>query len=409
MGHTMTSAGLVVPVESIQEAAIVPNATHAAVAAGAALLLFTAPFTGPDRAPAQTQSQTQNQGQDQAASGQTEPDAGAMSALATPPIGGAGAMPMDAVTIAEQVAPAVVSVINMKTVALAGSATPDASFGPPGEQGEGTGFIISDDGYIVTNQRVVADGDTFRVVLVDGEERDAELIGEDPVSDIAVIRIEGDVPGTVALGDSEAVKVGQPVLALGSPLGAFTNTVTMGIVSAIGRTYPEYFGPYTNLIQHDAAINPGNSGGPLIDAHGDVIGVNTLGIPEAQGIFFAVPSNSVRAVARELIERGEVVYPYFGVATLPLTDDIAAMLDVPVTEGAVVMDKVDPTSPAGIAGVRPDDVIVALDDHPITDEEPFIEVLFGYRPGDTVKATIQRGQRQLELTVTLAARDEAMP
>jgi 2-alkenal reductase len=383
-----------------QESAIVPRfapASGVALVAGLAVTLAAASIGGPVLAQSED-VQTQSQG--------SGVPSEALDRLSTPPAGGAGSMTMDAVAIAERVAPAVVSVINISAVK---AATPEPDWGgPPGQQGAGTGFIISEDGYIVTNQHVVDGGDTFEVVLSNGDTREARVVGQDPVSDIAVVRIAGPVPGVVALGDSDAVKVGQPVLALGSPLGAFTNTVTMGIVSAIGRTYPEYFGPYTNLIQHDSAINPGNSGGPLIDAHGDVIGVNTLGIPEAQGIFFAVPANSVRNVAVQLIQKGEVTYPYFGVATLPLTDDQAARLDVPISEGAVVIDDVDPMSPAGKAGVQPDDVIVAIDDKPITDEEPFIEVLFQYQPGDTVVMTIQRGQEQLEVTVTLADRSKSI-
>ncbi|MFM9107672.1 MAG: S1C family serine protease [Chloroflexota bacterium] len=349
--------------------------------------------------------QTQTQAEDEQAAG-AGADSDATRRLSLPPRPGAGSMPLDAVAVAEQVAPAVVSVINVRAVR---QATPDPFGGIPGMQGAGTGFIVSTDGYIITNQHVVDGGDRFEVILANGDAREASLVGGDPVSDIAVVRIDGPVPGMVALGDSDVVKVGQPVLALGSPLGAFTNTVTMGIVSALGRTYPEIFGPYTNLIQHDAAINPGNSGGPLIDANGDVIGVNTLGIPQAQGIFFAVPANSVRAVALKLIAKGEVTYPYFGVATVPLTDEFASRLDVPVTEGAVVIDDVDPASPAGRVGVRRDDVIIAIDDRPVTDEEPFIEVLFGYEPGDTVVVTVQRGQEKIEFTVELADRGKALP
>jgi 2-alkenal reductase len=370
------------PRPDAEESFIVPS-SRSALIAGLALFTLAAPLTVAQ-----------------------DPDPEVVLRLSTPPAGSAVGLQMDAVTVAERVAPAVVSVFNIRM--LRESATPLPGMSPE-TRGAGTGFIISSDGYIVTNQHVVDRGTSFRVVLSNGEERDAVVVGEDPVSDIAVIRIEGEVPGTVALGDSDGIRVGQPVLALGSPLGAFTNTVTQGIVSALGRTYPEFFGPYTNLIQHDAAINPGNSGGPLIDANGDVIGVNTLGIPEAQGIFFAVPSNSVRSVAIDLIETGKVTYPYFGVATRPLTDEQVARLDVPVRQGAVVMDSVDSESPAGRAGVMPDDVIVALDDNPITQEEPFIEVLFRYEPGDVVRATIQRGQLELVLEVTLASREESMP
>jgi len=314
---------------------------------------------------------------------------------------------IDAVAVAERVAPAVVTVINLQTSTIgdATAAGGDGGFQPPEERGAGTGFIIDEQGYIVTNAHVVADGTAFRVILSDGEERPAELVGADPIADLAVVRIEGDLPATIAFGDSDALRVGQPVLAIGSPLEAFTNTVTQGIVSALGRTYPE-FRTYTNLIQHDAAINPGNSGGPLIDANGDVVGVNTLGIPGAQGLFFAIPSNSVEQVTQELIAEGEVVYPYFGVTSRPLTSDIAAQLGVDLDYGALVIAEPAPGSPAAQAGVRPDDIILALDGNRIDRDTPFIEVLFEYAPGDTVEATVQRGDEQLTLPVTLAERPE---
>ena len=317
---------------------------------------------------------------------------------------------IDAVAVAERVSPAVVSVINLQTSGFGGEPATvepdDEGFPvPPQERGAGTGFIVDDQGHVVTNAHVVDGGTEFRVILFDGEEREAELVGADPVADLAVVRIDGDLPAIIALGDSDALRVGQPVLAVGSPLGAFTNTVTQGIVSALGRTYPQ-LGTYTNLVQHDAAINPGNSGGPLIDANGDVVGVNTLGIPEAQGLFFAIPSNSVANVSQELIAEGAVVYPYFGVTTQPLTNDLAAELGVDLDFGAVVIDEAAPGSPAEAAGIQADDVIVALDDNRIDRDTPFVEVLFEYEPGDTVQATVQRGTDQLTLPVTLGERPE---
>ena len=317
---------------------------------------------------------------------------------------------IDAVAVAERVSPAVVSVINLQTSGFGGEPATvepdDEGFPvPPQERGAGTGFIVDDQGHVVTNAHVVDGGTEFRVILFDGEEREAELVGADPVADLAVVRIDGDLPAIIALGDSDALRVGQPVLAVGSPLGAFTNTVTQGIVSALGRTYPQ-LGTYTNLVQHDAAINPGNSGGPLIDANGDVVGVNTLGIPEAQGLFFAIPSNSVANVSQELIAEGAVVYPYFGVTTQPLTNDLAAELGVDLDFGAVVIDEAAPGSPAAAAGIQADDVIVALDDNRIDRDTPFVEVLFEYEPGDTVQATIQRGTDQLTVPVTLGERPE---
>src|SRR5687768_12614165 len=218
--------------------------------------------------------------------------------------------------VVQAVSPAVVTVINQQQVELSNGAE---SLQPAGS---GTGFVIDEEGHIVTNWHVVTGGSDFEVVFSDGTVREAELIGADQVSDLAVVKVDGDVPAVLPLGDSDSALPGEPVLALGSPLGNFQNTVTQGIVSAINRDFPFVQAgqsQYNNLIQHDAAINPGNSGGPLVNFKGEVIGVNTLGLSVAesgqpiQGLFFAIPSNSVREVADELIEDGEVTYPYVGI------------------------------------------------------------------------------------------------
>jgi S1-C subfamily serine protease len=188
---------------------------------------------------------------------------------------------MGAADLVEQVRAAVVTVVNLQE---------STGFGPGGDTqqaGSGTGFIIDTDGNIVTNQHVVQGGDEFQVILADGTAVPATLIGADPFTDLAVVRMEGEVPATVPLGDSDALRPGQPVLAIGSPLGAFTNTVTDGIVSALNRDFPgaaqQGTAIYSNLIQHNADINPGNSGGPLFNLAGEVVGVNTLGLSQIQG------------------------------------------------------------------------------------------------------------------------------
>jgi S1-C subfamily serine protease len=303
------------------------------------------------------------------------------------------------VEVVEQVGPAVVTVLNEQTVGGVGE--------QPQSAGSGTGFIIDTDGHIVTNFHVVKDGEKFQVIYWDGTTVDAELIGSDEVSDLAVVKVSGEVPGVVTLGDSSALKVGQTVLAIGSPLGAFTNTVTEGIVSALGRNLPD--SNYTNLIQHDAAINPGNSGGPLFDLEGQVVGVNTLGINQtpngdiAQGLFFAIPSNTVTKITTQLIQDGKVTYPYFGVQTANVTPVIAAQAGLSVDQGAYVQ-AVTPDSPADQAGVQEGDVIVSIDGDDITEANPFIDVLFAHKPGDTVEVVIQRGDSQQTLQVTLAER-----
>jgi 2-alkenal reductase len=322
------------------------------------------------------------------------------------PTPGDGQEDMTAVEVVEQVGPAVVTVINEQE-AGGGLGTP--SLVPAGS---GSGFIISDDGYVVTNNHVVEGGDQFSVVYADGEKVDAALIGADPVSDLAVVQVEGDVPGTVSFGDSNALKPGQPVLAIGSPLGAFTNTVTDGIVSALGRSLPQQPGSsiYTNLIQHDAPINPGNSGGPLFDYNGDVVGVNTIGIPltpegvPAQGLFFAIPSSLVEKITGQLIDNGVAVYPYLGIANpVPIDPIIAAQNDLPVDHGVYVGD-VAPDSPAADAGIEPGDIITAIDGEEIDQTHPLEEFLFEYAPGDTVELTIQRGDEEMNVEVTFGER-----
>ncbi len=221
--------------------------------------------------------------------------------------------PNAAISVVEQVGNSVVTVVNEQMF---------QGFDTSQPAGSGTGFIIDEQGHVVTNWHVVEGGDDFQVILANGERRPATLIGSDQLSDLAVVQIEGELPGMVTFGDSDSLRVGETVLAIGSPLGTFTNTVTEGIVSALGRDLPE--SNYNNLIQHDASINPGNSGGPLFNMQGEVIGVNTLGIPaqngqSVQGLFFALPGNHVQSIISRLIADGQVVYPFFGITFRTVT------------------------------------------------------------------------------------------
>ena len=210
------------------------------------------------------------------------------------------------VQVVEKVGPAVVTVIN-KQIQDGGSEPVPAS--------SGSGFFLDADGHVVTNQHVVDGGMEYTVVLSDGQEEPATLIGADSNSDVAVLKVDGPVPAVAGLAIRPNCSPVNKCAALGSPLGTFTNTVTEGIVSALGRTVPDDNGgpELLNLIQHDAAINPGNSGGPLVTLDGEVVGINTLGLIDAQGIFFAVPSETVRRITQELIAEGSVDYPYLGV------------------------------------------------------------------------------------------------
>ncbi len=313
---------------------------------------------------------------------------------------------VSAVEVVDRVSPAVVTVINQQQVGGFGSAAAQ-------EAGRGTGFIIDSQGHVVTNEHVVRGGDRFEVIFANGEKRPASLVGADPVSDLAVVRVEGDVPTTVPFGDSETLKPGQPVLAIGSPLGTFTNTVTDGIVSALGRDFPgapnQGEPGYSNLIQHNAAINPGNSGGPLFNFTGEVIGVNTLGIPEtnqgipAQGLFFAIPSNTVANITEQLITQGRVAYPAIGVELVPITEELTSQYGLPVDHG-VYVQRVVPGGPAAQAGVREGDFILAINDQRIDEENSFSERLFEHMPGDTVDMSVRRGGEELSLPVTLGER-----
>jgi 2-alkenal reductase len=305
-----------------------------------------------------------------------------------------------AIDVVAAVTPAVVTVINEVIYEQGGGET---SAQPAGA---GTGFIIDTEGHIVTNQHVIAGGDAFRVIFADGEERDATVIGADKVSDLAVVKVDGAVPATVGFGDSDLLKPGQTVLAIGSPLRTYTNTVTEGIVSAIGRDVSGV--NYSNLIQHDAAINPGNSGGPLFNLRGEVVGVNTLGIPETQsgepvqGIFFAIPSNAVAQIAQTLIADGRVVYPFVGVSYSPV---MITMSDGSTSYGVYVSEVV-PGGPADQAGIQTDDVIVAIAGDPITQTDSFSEILFRHQPGETVELTFIRDNREQTADITLTERPE---
>ena len=298
--------------------------------------------------------------------------------------------------VVEQIGPAVVTVINEQIEEGETDAVPS---------GSGSGFILDKDGHVVTNQHVVEGGSEFLVVLEDGRELPATLVGADANSDVAVLKVDPPVPAVARLGDSDSLLPGQAVLAIGSPLGTFTNTVTEGIVSALGRTVPDNNGgpELLNLIQHDAAINPGNSGGPLVTLAGEVVGINTLGIVDAQGLFFAVPARTVTRVAEELIAEGAVDYPYLGLQLVPLDDQIIAQWALPVEEGFYVQGVV-PGSPSEAAGLQVGDIVTAIDLERVGERQSMVGALFQYKPGDKVQLTVQRGLNSMRVELSLAER-----
>jgi 2-alkenal reductase len=303
----------------------------------------------------------------------------------------------------EIVGPAVVTILGI----VPGQTT---IFGQaPDQSVSGSGVIISEEGYILTNNHVVENTKQVSVILADGEELDAEVIGTDVFSDLAVLRAEGQMPAVAVLGNSDALRPGETVIAIGSPLGDFKNTVTVGVVSATERVIDTGAGyQMEGLIQTDAAINQGNSGGPLVNLAGEVIGINTLivrgsgvGGPVAEGLGFSVPSNTVLAVSEQIIEKGYFSYPYMGVRWQWISQRLAQRYNLPIEHGAYVTF-VEPGSPADEAGVEIGDIITQIGERILDEENPFINALYAHSPGETISLGIMRNTTQLSLEVTLA-------
>jgi S1-C subfamily serine protease len=269
--------------------------------------------------------------------------------------------------------------------------------------GSGSGFIIAPDGFILTNSHVVHGAGEIVVNLSDGRESRAQLVGDDPDTDLAVIRIDAAQLSHVRLADSETLRVGQIAIAIGNPLG-FQASVTAGVISALGRSMHAQSGRLIdNIIQTDAALNPGNSGGPLANSAGEVIGVNTAVIRPAQGICFAIASNTAKFVAGWLIKEGRIRRGYIGVAgqTSPLHRRVARFYRLANESGAMVVS-VEKGSPAEQSRIRPDDVIVAFNDEPIASVHDLHKKLVGDRIGTPCKLTVLRGTEQLTIYVTPA-------
>ncbi|MGH9496261.1 MAG: S1C family serine protease [Candidatus Sulfotelmatobacter sp.] len=276
---------------------------------------------------------------------------------------------------------------------------------PRERQGGGSGFVFTPDGLILTNSHVVHEAARIAVTLADGRHMPATLIGEDPGSDLAVIRLEMprfDEPGlTVApLGDSQKLRVGQVAIAIGAPYG-FQSTVTAGVVSALGRSLRSYSGRLIDdVIQTDAALNPGNSGGPLVDSAGRVIGVNTATILPAQGICFAIGINTAKFVASRLLRDGRIRRSYVGISgqTVPVHRRVVRFYDLPKETGALVLS-VEDGSPAKRAGLREGDVIVALEGQPVAGVDDLHRLLTEVRLGVSSTLTVIRYTDKLELRV----------
>ena len=272
--------------------------------------------------------------------------------------------------------------------------------GPRDVAGSGSGFVITPDGFILTNSHVIHHSTRIVVNVPDGRDCPAQLIGDDPDTDLAVIRIDAPQLAHVRLADSESLRVGQVAIAIGNPLG-FQASVTAGVISALGRSmYSQSGRLIDNIIQTDAALNPGNSGGPLVNSAGEVIGVNTAMIRPAQGICFAIASNTAKLVAGWLIRDGRIRRSYIGVAgqNVPLHRRVIRFYNLPLETGVLVVS-VEKASPAKRAGLREGDVIVAFNERPIGTIHELHKVLVSEQIGVLAKLLVIRHTEKLELSI----------
>ncbi len=315
---------------------------------------------------------------------------------------------------AEKVSPAVVR------IAVEG-VDEDQLGGEIPSRGVGSGVIYDQNGWVLTNRHVVEGSEEMTVELKDGSRYEGRVYGIDTLTDLAIVKIDpkGDELFTsAAVGDSSMLKVGQLVVAIGSPLGTYSNSVTSGIVSATGRSITVQDGTtLDNLIQTDAAINPGNSGGPLLDAAGNVIGINTAVATDSNGIGFAIPINIARPIMQQAVAGKELARPYIGIRYVPINAQLVEDLDLPVDEGALLRifnQEQEPTdetavvdgSPADEAGIRTGDIIVSIDGQPIDTEHPLNAVLSQFSPGQTVVLQILRDGDTQSARVTLGTRPQ---
>ncbi|MDH4087223.1 MAG: Do family serine endopeptidase [Nitrospira sp.] len=304
--------------------------------------------------------------------------------------------------LAEQAKPSVVNLFPITSTSRLregpGERTPNAS-------GSGSGLIVDSDGHIVTNNHVIGDANEVEVRFSDKTKLIAHVVGKDPDTDLAVIKVTTDRPlPSARFGDSAGVKVGQWVLAVGNPFG-LDRTVTLGVVSGIGRENIN-LSRYENFIQTDASINPGNSGGPLFNLRGEVIGINTAIINFAQGIGFAIPSNMAKQVIEQLLAKGKVVRGWLGVGIQPLTAELAKKFGVTEGEG-VLVNEVFEKDPAALAGIKPGDVIVRIDGAVVDSPNKLSRLIATLIPGTTSKIEVVRDLKRLTMDVPLTERRDA--
>lgn len=308
----------------------------------------------------------------------------------------------DVTRAVEDVGPAVVTVVGTITGQV------DFFGRVSSAQTSGSGVVISRDGYVLTNNHVVEGAQQLTVILNDGTEYPAEVINTDIFADLAVLSTNKDMPVAAPLGNSDNLKPGETVIAIGSPLGDFRNTVTVGVISATNRSLDTGNGyQMEGLIQTDAAINQGNSGGPLINIAGEVIGINTLVVrgsgnisTVAEGLGFAVPSNTAALISTQIIEKGYFARPYLGVSTQTISPAINDRYNLGTDYGEYIME-VGSNSPAERGGLQPGDIITKIGDLEITESNPFVNILYTFSPNEVVPVVFMRDGQLMQATITL--------
>jgi len=310
---------------------------------------------------------------------------------------------------ARKAAPAVVSITTSKEVRHPRSNDPWFQFffgdqGPQAQTGLGSGVIISPDGYILTNNHVVEGADEIEVALTDGRHARATVIGTDPDTDLAVLKVQLDKLPVIVLGDSDKLAVGDQVLAIGNPFGV-GQTVTSGIVSALGRSQLG-INTFENFIQTDAAINPGNSGGALVDVNGNLMGVNTAIYSRSggsMGIGFAIPVSTARQVLEGIVRDGQVTRGWIGVEPSELSPELAQTFGVQATQGVIITGVLQ-GGPAAQAGIRPGDVILQVAGKPTDNVSQLLTAVAALQPGQAASFELQRGDQQMKLSVVPGTR-----
>jgi serine protease DegQ len=280
---------------------------------------------------------------------------------------------------------------------------------PERNSGLGSGVIVSPNGYILTNYHVIDAADDIQISLNDGTTHKARVIGSDPESDLAVLQIKADKLPTITFGQTEGLRVGDVVLAIGNPFGV-GQTVTMGIVSALGRSHLG-INTFENFIQTDAAINPGNSGGALVDANGNLVGINTAIYSRTggnHGIGFAIPASSARSIMEQIIQSGAVTRGWIGVEAQEISPELAESFGLPDTEGALIAG-VMRSSPADAAGIRPGDVLLAVAGKAVRDPQVMLDLIAALKPDERIPFRLRRDRNIIELEVKIGKRPNVRP